>query len=226
MAVPEVVSPEQWQVARDGLLAKEKAATRLLDDLAAERRRLPMVAFGKEYAFQSPDGPVGLIDLFGGRRQLVLYQFMDNGPDDYCSGLFTAVTDNVARPRPASCWPSGHEARPPSRTCRWPRSPPTGRPHAAGRCRSYSSRGTDVQPPTAALPAVGFGLSVFLRDGASRSTAPTATTARGVDRLRFEQQRPRPRRRTAARRTGRTSPPGWPQTKPYEWWRLHDEYAQ
>ena len=53
-----------------GLLAKEKAATRERDALAAERRRLPMVRIEKDYAFEGPDGPASLLDLFAGRRQL------------------------------------------------------------------------------------------------------------------------------------------------------------
>src|SRR5262249_45846051 len=94
MALPEVVSPEEWQAARDALLAKEKAATRMLDSLAAERRRLPMTPVTKDYPFQGPDGEAGLLDLFAGRRQMVVYQFMDNGPDDHCSGCASMI-DNV-----------------------------------------------------------------------------------------------------------------------------------
>jgi predicted dithiol-disulfide oxidoreductase (DUF899 family) len=58
------------------MLVKEKAATRARDALAAERRRLPMVRVEKDYIFSSPDGKVRLLDLFEGRRQLILYHFM------------------------------------------------------------------------------------------------------------------------------------------------------
>src|SRR4051812_29549792 len=76
MRVP-VVSPPEWQAARDALLAEEKEATLARDALAAKRRRLPMVRIDKDYAFAVPDGSnVSLRDLFEGRRQLLLYHFM------------------------------------------------------------------------------------------------------------------------------------------------------
>src|SRR5207244_5065381 len=76
MKLPPVVSPAEWQAARDELLVKEKAATHARDALAAERRRLPMVQIDKDYVFDGPDGKVSLLDLFDGRRQLILYHFM------------------------------------------------------------------------------------------------------------------------------------------------------
>src|SRR5579862_5662271 len=74
--IPSIVSQSEWATARKKLLVKEKAMTRALDALAAERRRLPMVAIEKEYVFDGPAGKVSLLDLFEGRRQLVLYHFM------------------------------------------------------------------------------------------------------------------------------------------------------
>src|SRR5213593_1277717 len=76
MNLPQVVSPAEWQVARDELLVKEKEATRARDALAAERRRLPMVRIEKEYLFDGPNGKASLADLFEGRRQLIVYHFM------------------------------------------------------------------------------------------------------------------------------------------------------
>jgi predicted dithiol-disulfide oxidoreductase (DUF899 family) len=76
MALPEIVSPEEWRAARVAFLAKEKQATRARDALNAERRRLPMVRVEKDYTFEGPDGPAHLIDLFEGRLQLVVYHFM------------------------------------------------------------------------------------------------------------------------------------------------------
>jgi predicted dithiol-disulfide oxidoreductase (DUF899 family) len=94
MDKPEIVSTEQWQAARAELLAAEKELTRALDRQAAARRRLPMVKFTNEYVFDSPSGDKSLLDLFEGRDQLVVYQFMDNGPDHFCPGC-THFTDNV-----------------------------------------------------------------------------------------------------------------------------------
>ena len=78
MSLPQIVSREEWLSARKELLAKEKAGTRARDALNAERRRLPMVEIDKEYVFEGPEGSVGLVDLFDGRRQLILGHFMFN----------------------------------------------------------------------------------------------------------------------------------------------------
>src|SRR5215831_2522387 len=76
MTLPRVVSERQWQAARKKLLAKEKALTRKHDALAAERRRMPMVKIDKPYVFEGPGGEASLLDLFDGRRQLIIYHFM------------------------------------------------------------------------------------------------------------------------------------------------------
>src|SRR6266496_5764498 len=75
-----VVSQQEWIVARKELLKKEKESTRLRDQLSAERRKLPWVKIEKNYDFDAPGGKVTLADLFAGRSQLVIYQFMF-GPD-------------------------------------------------------------------------------------------------------------------------------------------------
>ncbi|HEY5891711.1 MAG TPA: DUF899 family protein [Chthoniobacterales bacterium] len=71
-----MVSREEWQRACDQLLIKEKAATKARDALSAERRRLPMVRIEKDYVFDRPESQVRLLDLFEGRRQLIIYHFM------------------------------------------------------------------------------------------------------------------------------------------------------
>jgi predicted dithiol-disulfide oxidoreductase (DUF899 family) len=76
MSLPTIVSRDEWTAARRELLEKEKRFTRERDALNAERRRLPMVEIEKDYAFEGPDGRVSLLDLFEGRRQLVVYHFM------------------------------------------------------------------------------------------------------------------------------------------------------
>lgn len=91
MNLPPVVSPEEWNAAREELLVKEKELTRARDALAAERRRMPRQAVTKEYRFEGPDGEVSLLDLFEGRRQLVLYRFffepgVHGWPDSGCRG--------------------------------------------------------------------------------------------------------------------------------------------
>src|ERR1700759_4223085 len=69
-----IVSPKEWEAAREKLLVREKAHTRARDALAAERRRMPWLAVEKTYAFDGPRGKVSLLDLFDGRRQLIIYR--------------------------------------------------------------------------------------------------------------------------------------------------------
>ncbi|MDO6414426.1 DUF899 domain-containing protein [Sphingomonas sp. BIUV-7] len=91
MQTPPIVSAEEWTVARESLLVKEKAHLREHDALAAERRRMPWMKVEKEYCFEGPDGPANLPDLFLARRQLIVYRaFFEPGvhgwPDHACMG--------------------------------------------------------------------------------------------------------------------------------------------
>src|SRR5260370_24524077 len=74
MNTPPIVSQQDWEAARQQLLVKEKALTRSRDALAAERRRMPWMAVDKKYEFDGPKGKVSLLDLFEGRRQLIVYR--------------------------------------------------------------------------------------------------------------------------------------------------------
>ena len=80
MASHQIVSQEEWLVARQELLAKEKEFTRLRDQLSQQRRALPWVKVDKEYVFDGPNGKETLAELFAGRSQLLVYHFMF-GPD-------------------------------------------------------------------------------------------------------------------------------------------------
>jgi predicted dithiol-disulfide oxidoreductase (DUF899 family) len=87
----KIVSPEEWLAARESLLAEEKRVTRERDALAARRRRMPWMAVETQYQFDGPNGKVSLLDLFEGRRQLILYRaFFEPGvfgwPDHACRG--------------------------------------------------------------------------------------------------------------------------------------------
>ncbi len=73
MKTPPIVSAQEWDAARQEMLVKEKEHTRARDALAAQRRRMPWTAVEKPYAFDGPEGTVGLLDLFDGRRQLIVY---------------------------------------------------------------------------------------------------------------------------------------------------------
>ena len=94
VAHPDVVSREEWLAARKSHLLHEKELTKHHDRVNAERRRLPMVKLEKEYAFEGPRGRVSLLDLFEGRRQLIVYHFMfDPEWDKGCSGCTGFVND-------------------------------------------------------------------------------------------------------------------------------------
>jgi predicted dithiol-disulfide oxidoreductase (DUF899 family) len=97
MSLPKIVSRDEWLAARKALLVKEKELTRARDALNAERRRLPMVEIDKPYVFTGPDGEASLLDLFGGRRQLILGHFMfDPRWEDGCPSC-SAGADEVSR---------------------------------------------------------------------------------------------------------------------------------
>jgi len=95
MDYPTVVTRDEWLAARKELLVREKAATRAGDELSAARRRLPMVEIDKEYVFEGPAGRVSLLDLFEGRRQLIVYHFMFAPEWDEGCNACSVVADNV-----------------------------------------------------------------------------------------------------------------------------------
>ena len=96
MQQPTIVSRSEWTAARKRLLAKEKEFNRQRDALSAERRKLPMVAIEKEYAFQGPQGRRTLAELFEGQRQLLVYHFMFEPDHDEGCPACSFVADNFA----------------------------------------------------------------------------------------------------------------------------------
>jgi len=96
MTLPKIVSFEEWTAARKELLTKEKEATRQRDVLNAERRELPMVEVTKRYELDGPDGTVTLLDLFEGRKQLIIYHFMFHPEWDEGCPSCTAGTSEVS----------------------------------------------------------------------------------------------------------------------------------
>jgi predicted dithiol-disulfide oxidoreductase (DUF899 family) len=108
MSTPPIVTPEEWEGARETLLVKEKQLTRARDALAAERRRMPWTAVERDYRFEGPNGPASLAELFEGRRQLIVYRafygpevttYAEGGayPERACVGC-SFVADQVAHP--------------------------------------------------------------------------------------------------------------------------------
>src|SRR5436305_14827048 len=104
MNTPPIVSPQEWEAAREQLLVKEKELTHARDALAAERRRMPWMAVEKDYRFEGPSGPASLLDLFDGRRQLMVYRlFYEPGvasfPERGCPGC-SVLAPQVSHPAP------------------------------------------------------------------------------------------------------------------------------
>jgi predicted dithiol-disulfide oxidoreductase (DUF899 family) len=95
--LPEIVDEQEWQRAHEALLAKEKLATKARDELAAERRRLPMIEISSGYEFDGPAGRVRFPELFGGRSQLIIYHFWHPAEGDPCRGC-SMVADQIAHP--------------------------------------------------------------------------------------------------------------------------------
>lgn len=219
-SLPEVVSPEKWHAAREELLQQEKEYTRLRDQLNAKRRRLPMVKIEKDYTFQGPNGQLSLIDLFNGRQQLILYHFMF-GPhwEEGCVGC-SMLVDGIGNL-------SHLHARNISLVLvsRAPMNKLTAYKERMGwTIPWYSSLGSDFNYDMGATEGENElpGHSVFLRDGEtayrtyftrSRGDEYLGNTWSYLDITPFGRQE-----------SWEDSPPGWPQSPPYQWWRRHDKY--
>ena len=222
--LPPIVSRAEWRVARDKLLVKEKEATRMRDALAAERRRLPMVRVDQPYIFEGESGEATLLDLFETRRQLVVYHFMfapdvSGWPEAGCVGC-SWYADNIGSL-------SHLHARDTSLVL-VSRAPLPNilayKKRMGWHLPWYSSAGSDFNVDFGVTSADGesSGTSVFLRDG-EQVFHTYFTSGRGDEMLgsfwAFLDLTPLGRQET-----WEDSPPGWPQSPPYEWWRRHDEY--
>ena len=220
MKIPSIVSTEEWEAARQHLLVKEKAVTHARDALAAERRRMPWLAVPKKYEFEGPRGKVSLLDLFEGRRQLIIYRaFFEPGvfgwPEHACRGC-SFVADQVA-----------HLA------------------HLNARNTTLAFVSRAPQPDIERVKArMGWqmpwytitdsfdkdfgvdewhGTNAFIRDGESvfrtyfinsRGDEQMGNTWNYLDITALGRQE-----------TWEDSPEGYPQTPTYKWWNWHDSYA-
>ena len=220
MKTPPIVTPQEWQAARERMLVKEKELTRARDALAAERRRMPWLAVEKDYEFEGPEGRASLADLFEGRRQLIVYRaFFEPGvygwPDHACPGC-SLVADQVA-----------HLA------------------HLNARDTTLAFASRAPQPEIARVKArMGWtmpwytmtgtfdadfgvdewhGTNAFIRDGDrvfrtyfvnNRGDEVMGGTWSYLDITALGRQE-----------EWEDSPEGYPQTPPYQWWRWHDAYG-
>jgi predicted dithiol-disulfide oxidoreductase (DUF899 family) len=218
---PTIVSPQEWAAARDELLVKEKAMTRARDALAAERRRMPWMAVEKDYAFAGPDGPATLSGLFAGRRQLVVYRFffepgVAGWPERGCIGC-SFLADQVA-----------HLAHLNARdttlvfVSRAPQADIERLKAQMGWAMPWYTLTDDFDADF----GVGewHGTNAFVRDGDrifrtyfvdGRGDEAMGSTWSYLDITAFGRQE-----------EWEDSPAGYPQTPPYQWWNLHDEYGK
>jgi predicted dithiol-disulfide oxidoreductase (DUF899 family) len=229
IAIPEIVSPEQWRAALDAQIAREKAHTRERGRLSAQRRRLPKVEVRTDYMFDGPNGMVGLLDLFEGRRQLIVYHFMF-GPDwdagcDGCSWVVDAMT-HPAHLHARDTTLALVSRAPLTRLEQYRRR--MGWQHPPWYSSGDSDFNFDMGVTSSNCHAAGtdrgerHGISVFLRDG-ERAFRTYFTGRRGVEYLgsiwSYLDLTPFGRQEH-----WEDSPPGWPQSDPYVWNRRHDEY--
>ena len=96
MTEHRIGTQEQWQSERDELLKEEKELTHRGDEVARKRRELPWVPVGKDYRFETEDGPKTLAGLFGGRSQLLVYHFMFGPPYDAGCPVCSSIADTLA----------------------------------------------------------------------------------------------------------------------------------
>jgi predicted dithiol-disulfide oxidoreductase (DUF899 family) len=221
MKTPPVVSAQEWEAALAEMLVKEKELTRARDALAAQRRRMPWLAVEKQYVFDGPAGKVSLLDLFHGRRQLLVYRAffqpdVHGWPEHACVGC-SLMADHV-----------GNLA------------------HLNARDTTLVFASTARQADLERVKArMGWehipwytitddfdkdfgvdeyhGTNAFIRDG-DRVFRTYFTNWRGdetwVNTFTFLDL-------TALGRqeSWEDSPEGYPQSPTYEWWRWHDEYG-
>jgi predicted dithiol-disulfide oxidoreductase (DUF899 family) len=223
MQLQPIVSADEWNTAREEMLVKEKEFTRARDALAAERRRMPRMAMDPDYEFDGPNGKVKLIDLFEGRRQLVVYRFfyepgVHGWPERGCPGCSFGA-DQVA-----------HLAHLNSRDTTFAY---VSRAPQENIAKLKSDMGWSV--PWYTIPEDStfdkdlgvdewHGTNAFIRDDDgnvfrtyfidSRGDEALGTTWSYLDITALGRQE-----------KWEDSPEGYPQTDPYSWWRYHDAYG-
>jgi predicted dithiol-disulfide oxidoreductase (DUF899 family) len=226
MNTPPIVSASEWKSAREKLLAREKEITRARDALAAERRRMPWMEVEKDYTFEGPQGNGTLLDLFEGRRQLVVYRFY------YEPGITTFA--------PGGSWPERGCGG-----CSFLADQVSNLAHLNARDTTLAFVSRAPQDEIQGLKKRSgweqipwwtltddfdkdfdvdqwHGHNVFIRDG-ERIFRTYMTDARGDEHLgtawSYLDLTPLGRQEE-----WEDSPEGYPQTPPYGWWRYSDTY--
>jgi predicted dithiol-disulfide oxidoreductase (DUF899 family) len=229
MNMPPIVTPQEWEAAREELLVKEKALTRARDALAAERRRMPRMAVEKDYTFEGPTGPASLLDLFEGRRQLIVYRafyapdvttYAEGGayPERACVGC-SFVADQVAHPAHLNARETTLAF-----VSRAPQAEIKGLKERMGWELIPWYTLTDDFDKDFGVDE-WHGTNAFFRDDADRIFRTYLVNSRGdeamggtwayLDITALGRQE-----------EWEDSPKGYPQTPPYQWWNYHDAYGK
>src|ERR1700754_4473480 len=218
MARPPVVDKDTWRKELDELRRREKAATRELDAIAAQRRRLPMVEMD-DYTLIGEDGPMRLVDVFDGRSQLIVYNHMWFDDEEWQCGGCTSLTSQYVRLGALD----NYDARfvivtngPIDEALAY-------REKVGNRMDWYSAAGTSFGADVDAAPGEGFGVNVFLRDGDTvyrtwhtngRGTEQLSHSFALIDLLPYGRQE-----------EWQGSPGGWPPGPDYPQWSSSQEIA-
>lgn len=220
MKTPPIVSPREWNAAREQLLVEEKQLTHARDALAAKRRQMPWLAVEKKYEFDGPEGRVSLLDLFEGRRQLIVYRAffepeVTGWPDHACVGC-SMVADHVGN--------LAHLNARDTTLVFASRAPQPEIERVKARMGWTMPWYTITDGFDADFGVAEWhGTNAFIREGDSvfrtyfidaRGDEALGSTWSYLDMTALGRQE-----------NWEDSPAGYPQTPPYEWWNWHDEYG-
>jgi predicted dithiol-disulfide oxidoreductase (DUF899 family) len=220
MELTPIVSQKEWLEARDALLVKEQEHTRARDALAAERRRMPRVLVEKDYEFDGPDGRVSLLDMFEGRRQLIIYRFfyepgVGGWPEKGCPGC-SMMADQRAHPAHANARDVTfvHASRAPQAEIRRLKAK-MGWEHIPWYTITDDwdkDFGVDEWHATNVFLRVGNRIyRTYVIDGRGDEAIGSAFSLLDIAPLGRQEE-------------WQDSPEGYPQEGPGDWWRRHDEY--
>jgi predicted dithiol-disulfide oxidoreductase (DUF899 family) len=217
-ALPPVVDAAAWQRELDALRVREKAATRELDSIAAQRRRLPMVRM-PDYTLEGEDGPVRLFEVFDGRSQLIVYHHMwFPGEKWQCPGCtgFTSQFTRLEFLRNVDARFVVVTQGPIDDALDYKR-------RVGNKMTWYSTANSTFGADVGAPAGGGFAVNVFLRDGetvyrtwhtAGRGTEQLGATFGLIDLLPYGRQE-----------EWQEVPDGWPQSPTYSRWATSEEIA-
>jgi predicted dithiol-disulfide oxidoreductase (DUF899 family) len=218
-AVPPIVDQDAWAAALAELRVREKAATRELDAIAAARRSLPMVEL-PDYTLDGPDGPVRLVDVFEGKRQLIVYNHMwFPGEEWQCPGC-TGFTSQFTRLE----FLDPYDARFVIVTQGPIDDALAYKARVGNRMDWYSTANSPFGSDMGAPPNGGFQLNVLLRVGDTayrtyntqgRGVEQVGHTFPLIDLLPYGRQE-----------EWQDSPSGWPQSPTYSRWAPSEYYAR